>query len=71
MAGILKRLGLDSKRTLLVIGESDPNVVRSCRNLRNLQTTLAHQLNPYELLNAEALLVTAPALAAMKEIFAR
>jgi ribosomal protein L4 len=45
--------------------------VRSCRNLRNLQTTLAHQLNPYELLNAEALLVTAPALAAMKEIFAR
>ena len=71
MAGFLKRLGLESKRTLLVIGEADPNVVRSCRNLPRLQTTLAHQINPYELLNAEALLVTAPALAAMKEIFAR
>ena len=71
MAEVLKRLGLESKRTLLVIGEADPNVVRSCRNLRNLHTTLAHQVNPYELLNAEALLVTAPALAAMKEIFAR
>ncbi len=71
MAEVLKRLGLEAKRTLLVIGESDPNVVRSCRNLRNLHTTLAHQINPYELLQSEALLVTAPALAQMKEIFSR
>jgi large subunit ribosomal protein L4 len=71
MAEVLKRLGLDAKRTLLVIGEADPNVVRSCRNLRNLQTTLAHQINPYDLLQSEAVLVTAPALAQMKEIFTR
>ena len=42
-----------------------------CRNLRNLKTTLASQINPYELLQSEALLVTAPALALMKEIFSR
>ena len=71
MAEVLKRLGLEAKRTLLVIGEADPNVVRSCRNLRNLNTTLAHQINPYELLESEAVLVTAPALAQMKEIFSR
>ena len=71
MAEILKRLGLDSKRTLLVIDEADPNVVRSCRNLRNLNTTLAHQLNPYELVNSDALLVTASGLARIKEVFAR
>jgi len=71
MAEVLKRLGLGDKRTLLVIGDADPNVVRSCRNLRNLHTTLAHQINPYELLQSEAVLVTAPGLAAMKEIFAR
>ena len=71
MAEVLKRLGLSDKRTLLVIGEADANVVRSCRNLRNLHTTLAHQLNPYELLQSEAVLMTAPALAQMKEIFAR
>jgi large subunit ribosomal protein L4 len=71
MAEVLKRLGLEAKRTLLVIGEADPNVVRSCRNLRNLRTTLAQQLNPYDLLQSEALLVTAPALAQMKEIYAR
>jgi len=71
MAEVLKTLGLADKRTLLVIGEADPNVVRSCRNLRNLHTTLASQINPYELLRSEAVLVTAPGLAAMKEIFAR
>jgi large subunit ribosomal protein L4 len=71
MAEILKRLGLESKRTLLVIHEADPNVVRSCRNLRNLNTTLAHQLNPYELLHSEALLVTASGLERMKEVFVR
>jgi ribosomal protein L4 len=54
-----------------VIDEADPNVVRSCRNLRNLNTTLAHQLNPYELLRSEALLVTASGLARMKEVFVR
>jgi len=70
MVEVLKRLGLESKRTLLVLGEPDPNVVRSCRNLKNLQTTLAHQINPYELLQSEALLVTASGLERMKEIFA-
>ena len=71
MAEILKRLGLEAKRTLLVIGEADPNVVRSCRNLKNLNTTLAHQINPYDLLQSEAVIMTAPALAQIKEIFAR
>ena len=71
MAEVLKHLGLEAKRTLLVLGEADPNVVRSCRNLRNLKTTLASQINPYELLQSEALLDTAPALALMKEIFSR
>ena len=71
MAEVLKRLGLGEKRTLVVIGESDPNVVRSCRNLVNVRTTLAQQLNPYDLLQSEALLVTAAGLERMKEIFAR
>ena len=71
MAGFLKKLGLESKRTLLVIDEANPAVVRSCRNLKYLHTTLAQQINPYDLLQAEVLLVTATGLAQMKEIFAR
>ena len=71
MADVLKTLGLYDKRTLLVIDEANANVVKSCRNLKNLRTTLAHQLNPYDLLETEAVILTAPALARVQEVFAR
>ena len=71
MAGVLQRLGLSDKRTLLVLGEKDENVYRSCRNLRNLSTTLAHQLHPYDLMRCEAVLLTAGGLERVKEVFVR
>jgi large subunit ribosomal protein L4 len=71
MAGLLKKLGLHDKKTLLVVAEKDENVMLSCRNLANLDTTLAHQLNPYELLRHEAVLMTAGGLERMKEVFVR
>ncbi|MBI1797754.1 MAG: 50S ribosomal protein L4 [Candidatus Eisenbacteria bacterium] len=70
MAATLAKLGLADKRTLLVLGAADENVVRSCRNLPNLKTTLAHQVNPYDLLNCDAVLVTRDGLARMEEVFA-
>jgi large subunit ribosomal protein L4 len=70
VAGVLKKMGLGGKRTLLVLGEATPDVVRSCRNIRNLHTTLAQQLNPYDLLNCEAVLITAGGLEKAKEVFA-
>jgi large subunit ribosomal protein L4 len=71
MAETLKKLGLADKRTLLVLAQADENVVRSCRNIRNLKTTLAHQVNPYDLMNCEMLLLTRDGLDRMKEVFAR
>ncbi len=71
MAGVLKSLGLDGKRTLLVLGEHDETVWKSCRNLRHLSTTLADRLNPYELLDCEAVLLTPAGLARVKEVFVR
>ena len=71
MSEVLARLGLTDKRTLLVLEGADENVLKSCRNLRNLRTTLAHQLNPYEVVASEALLVTAGGLERMKEVFVR
>jgi large subunit ribosomal protein L4 len=47
------------------------NVLKSCRNLPNLRTTQAHQLNPYEVLTSDVLLVTAGGLERMKEVFGR
>jgi large subunit ribosomal protein L4 len=71
MVETLKNLGLADKRTLLVLGTADENVVRSCRNLPKLRTTLAHQVNPYDLMNCEMLLLTREGLDRMKEVFAR
>lgn len=71
MVAVLKALGLYEKRTLLVLGEADENVIKSCRNLRNLRTTMAHQINAYELLDCEQVLMTAGGLARVKEIFVR
>jgi large subunit ribosomal protein L4 len=71
MAATLKKLGLSDKRTLLVLRRADENVVRSCRNLPNLRTTLADQVNPYDLMNCEMLLLTRDSLDRMKEVFTR
>jgi large subunit ribosomal protein L4 len=71
VAALLVRLGLHDKRTLLVLEKADEAVVKSCRNLRNLRTTLAHQVNAYDLLHCEAVLVTQPGLERMKETFIR
>ena len=71
MAAVLKALGLADKKTLLVIDVVDANLLKSCRNLPRLRTTMTHQLNPYELLDCDAVLVTSGSLARMKEIFVR
>jgi len=69
MAEVIRKLGLTGKKALLVLETPDENVVKSCRNLPNLRTTLAHQVNPYELLNCDVVLVTEAGLERMKKVF--
>jgi large subunit ribosomal protein L4 len=71
VAGLLTKLGLQDKKTLLILEKPDDAVVKSCRNVRNLRTTLAHQVNAYDLMHCEALLVTPGGLERMKETFVR
>jgi len=71
VAGVLKKMGVYGKRTLLVVDQQNEAVWKSVRNIDRLNTTLAHQLNAYDLLNAEALVLTADGLARVKEVFAK
>jgi len=71
MAEVLRRLGLDRKRTLLVIEGADENLAKSCRNLKTLRTLPAHRLNAYELLRADHVLMTPEALKRVQEVFIR
>lgn len=69
MADVIQKLGLTGKKALLVLEDANENVVKSCRNLKNLRTTLAHQVNPYDLLNCDVVLVTEAGLERMKKVF--
>ena len=71
VAGVFKKIGLGGKKTLLVVGAHNDTVWKSVRNLRDVHTTLAHQLNAYDLLDCEQLLLTQDGLARVKEVFSR
>src|SRR5512141_772213 len=71
VAGVLKKMGVYGKRTLLVVDQQNEAVWKSVRNIDRLNTTLAHQLNTYDLVNADAVVLTQDGLARVKEVFSK
>lgn len=55
---LLNGLALTDKKTLLVLPEVNTNVVLSGRNLKKVKVTTVDQLNTYDLLNAENILIS-------------
>ncbi len=51
-SNVLKALGLDSKKTLFVLGESNKNVYLSSRNLKSSEVVNSSELNTYKIVNA-------------------
>ena len=54
---MLNSLALQDKKTLLVLPESDRNIVLSGRNVQNSKIITADQINTYDVLNAESLVL--------------
>lgn len=50
---LLNALSLGNKKTLLVLPELNKNVVLSGRNIQNAKITTADQINTYDLMNAD------------------
>ena len=50
---LLKALSLGDKKTLLVLPESNKNVVLSGRNVQNAKITTADQINTYDVMHAD------------------
>ena len=69
VASMLKKMGLYEKRTLLVVGQQSDAVWKPVRNTKSLNTTLAHQLNTYDLVNCDAVVLTQDGLERVKEVF--
>jgi large subunit ribosomal protein L4 len=50
---LLNALSLNDKKTLLVLPESNKNVVLSGRNIQNAKITTADKINTYDVMNAD------------------
>jgi large subunit ribosomal protein L4 len=67
-AGILKGLGLDSEKSvLLLLSEWDEKVVLSARNLPNVCVASAGDLNVYDVLTHDRILATKSAMEALEK----
>jgi large subunit ribosomal protein L4 len=71
VAGLMDKIGLGTTKLLFVTGSHDENVWKSCRNMRRLRATLAHQVNPYQLLECDTVVITQSGLKRLAEVFAR
>jgi len=56
--GMLKNLGLSNKKTLVVIPEYNDNLYLSLRNVPTVGGTLLSDLNTYDIINANVLVMT-------------
>jgi len=69
-AEFLSAAGLEGKKVLFVTAGFDDNVYRSVRNLHGVEFMVAGDMNAYEILRADVLLLTKDALTRIEEVFA-
>ncbi|MGD9327591.1 MAG: 50S ribosomal protein L4 [Cyclobacteriaceae bacterium] len=65
---VLKDLAVDSKKILMIIPEKNQNLALSSRNVKNAKVVLASNINTYEVLHADQLLVFEGSLQKIEEI---
>jgi large subunit ribosomal protein L4 len=54
---LLSALAVADKKTLLVLSENKQNIVRSGRNIRNTKVITADQINTYDVMNADQVIL--------------
>ena len=64
---VLKDLGLENKKSLIVLGESNKNVYLSSRNLKTSKVVSHLELSTYEILNASSLVLLEGSLEGIEE----
>lgn len=68
MVRILKNLALDGKSVLIVLPEKDGKIILSSRNIPAVKVARVIDLNPYEVLTSERVLITKGALDVISEV---
>lgn len=66
---MLEKLSLNDKKTLLVLGDANKNLVLSGRNIRNTKIVPAEALNTYDVLNADTLILSESSVEMIDNLF--
>lgn len=67
MAAILQNIGCDSGSLMIATAQYDQNVYKSARNLDQVSVLPAGELNALSILSSRSMLITKPALDALKQ----
>ena len=70
MVGMLNAVGA-ARKTLIVLPEVNPFVIKSCANIEGVKTTQWNTINVYDILNCDTLIVAKYAVAKIEEVYAR
>ncbi len=65
---LLKSLSLNDKKTLLVLPEANQNIVKSGRNIQNTKIITANQINTYDVMNADQLILVESSISKLDNI---
>ncbi len=67
--GIAKNLNLNDKKVLVVLPDTDKNVILAARNLQNVKVIQASSLNTYDVMNATNILMVENSVEAVNQMF--
>ncbi|MBA2610773.1 MAG: 50S ribosomal protein L4 [Bacteroidetes bacterium] len=65
---LMKNLNLSDKKTLLVVGDANKNVYLSSRNIQGVKVVTASDLNTYDILHAETLILAEGSIKVLETI---
>ena len=68
---MLQALSLADKKTLLVLPEGSKNIVLSGRNIQNTKITTAEQINTYDVMNADNVLIAESSIAKVQNLLTK
>jgi large subunit ribosomal protein L4 len=66
---VINNLKITSRKTLIVTAQNDQNIYLSSRNLKGFKVSEAVNLNTYDLLNADTLLLTEESLKSLEQLY--
>ncbi|HHW24035.1 MAG TPA: 50S ribosomal protein L4 [Bacillota bacterium] len=70
MVAMLRALGAEDKKALVVIPEPDEKVIASLRNIEGVKIALPGTLNTYDILNCDKFIVSEAAARKIEEVYA-